>query len=166
MRIRFCLHYHTLRTLLLFRLTGHCACASYLVDKVHVWQTSNWTLVHSVEFPTPTLIGGLSFSPNRSWLAVGFIAAERTIDNGSLIIKPTQSGTGSVQVWDVRDKKLITTLSKHQGGPLVAFSPDGSTLATDVGSIEGPSTVQLWNTVDWSLGKKLTWGIAFCRRSR
>ena len=55
------------------------ACASYLVDKVHVWQTSNWTLVHSVEFPTPTLIGGLSFSPNRSWLAVGFIAAERTM---------------------------------------------------------------------------------------
>ena len=68
-------------------------------------------------------VNGVAFSPDAMELA-------------------TASSDGTVKVWSVADRQVVTTLTGH-GGPVrtVAFSPDGRTIAS--GSLDG--TVRLWD---------------------
>ena len=54
---------------------------------------------------------------------------------------------GTVQLWDVASgQRAGASLAPHAGEVLsVAFSPDGTTLATGQHSAAGRSTVQLWD---------------------
>ena len=71
-------------------------------------------------------VGSLAFSPDSRWLAA---AGE----------------TGRTQVRDVRSGRLIAGLRTADEGRSVAFSPDGTLLAT--GLYDG--TIELWSTTSW-----------------
>lgn len=74
-----------------------------------------------------TLSTGITFSPDGRLLA-------------------SYSWEGVVEIYDVRTKILITTLTDHEGVVTgAAFSPDGSELATS----GFDATVKVWNTQTW-----------------
>jgi serine/threonine protein kinase/WD40 repeat protein len=68
--------------------------------------------------------GSVALSPDGTYLALG------------MALK------GAVQIWDLRDKKLVASWDAHPGAIFtgVAFSPDGKTLATG-----GRSDIKLWD---------------------
>jgi WD40 repeat protein len=76
-----------------------------------------------------TLAIGFAFSPDTRLLA-------------------TYSWDTVINIYDVRTKILITTLTKHTKGlSKVAFSPDGSEMA----SASGDGSVKIWNTQTWGM---------------
>jgi WD40 repeat protein len=57
---------------------------------------------------------------------------------------------GGVRVWDVDTKKEVASLKAHTGETwAVAFTPDGSLLATGGGDWRQPGEVRLWDTGTW-----------------
>jgi WD40 repeat protein len=62
-----------------------------------------------------------------------------------------------VKIWDPLSGELIKTLqtSNTYGIDDVTFSPDGKILATGTDEWEDPGNVELWNTTDWSLLRRL-----------
>jgi WD40 repeat protein len=73
--------------------------------------------------------------------------------DGSILVSVEASGVG--MVWDVVSGQLNAKLAPNGGtGGLLAFSPDGSTLATvrnhyPTGWKTGQGTVILWDTATW-----------------
>ncbi|MYB01881.1 hypothetical protein F4X90_19710, partial [Candidatus Poribacteria bacterium] len=80
------------------------------------------------KLPHGTFVWSLAFSPNGQFLAAGDHA-------------------GTVTVWDVAERKVITELGGSSIYPVdsVVFSPDGKTLAA---SREG--SIHLWAARDWT----------------
>ena len=78
--------------------------------------------------PRDNFVWSLAFSPNGQFLATG-------------------DHTGTVTVWDVAERKVITELegSRHEVRSVV-FSPDGKTLAASTWA--GP--INLWAVGDWT----------------
>jgi WD40 repeat protein len=67
--------------------------------------------------------------------------------------KKLAAGNKSIQVWDVAGAKELVTIEGHtRGVGTVAFSPDGTTLASaNTGAIGTPAEIKLW---DASTGKE------------
>jgi WD40 repeat protein len=85
-------------------------------------------------FPEPAaaVIKALAISPDGKLLAVGEEPSQ------------TAAGQGSVQLWDVAQRKEVADFPHLGGIPLtLAFSPDGSTVAAVVPSVK--ANLQLWD---------------------
>ena len=77
----------------------------------------------------------VEFSPNFKWLAVG------TLQRHAL------TTTGTVEVRDVATNRVVKRWTLAEGVRNLAFSPDGSTLAT--GGFEGAHEVLRWPLKIW-----------------
>ena len=74
----------------------------------------------------PDPLGVLRFSADGRWL-----------------VNP--GGNSPTQIWNVKDRRLVTNVTDSTKVEFAAFSPDGRWLAT----VGGDSTVRLWETSGW-----------------
>jgi serine/threonine protein kinase/WD40 repeat protein len=109
---------------------------------LELWQVEKMRLAGTIAFQTS--VNNLAWSPDSSSLA-------------------TACNDHTVQLWDIRTRRLIRTLTGHKRGvAAVAFSPDGRTLASGDGR-----TIKLWQAMtgremitvyhEIKLGEPLRW---------
>lgn len=119
-------------------------------SSVLFFSTSSLNQVDSFPSASGTSAWAMALSPDGKQLAIGGVA----------------SGQGVIEIWDVKSRKLITSLNAsvgqrfgvEDGVSTLAFSPDGNTLASSSSeymySVGGPNTyttyLMLWNTRDYS----------------
>lgn len=134
---------------------------------VRCWDTANWKLAKSLDFPGEDGVISLALSPDGRMLAAGNAASTGIVflwnaDNlheklrlvthngfvNSISFAPdsqliaTASLDGTAKIWRVADGSLIGTYEGHKlDVKCVRFSPDGTEIAT--GSDD--ETVKLWN---------------------
>lgn len=83
-------------------------------------------------------IFSLAFSPNGKLIASGSDA-----DSGQLNFRP-----GEIKLWNVAAKKELATIISHKDlVSLLAFSPDGTILAS--GGEDEDCTIKLWRVADF-----------------
>ena len=114
-------------------------------NTIGLWDTQTDTLINTLEHRGRVL--SLAFSPDSRTLAsgVGDISGRIEFLVGVL-------GDGTVRFWNMATSSVINTLRGHSSGAYsVAYSPDGSTLAS--GNSDG--TVRLWDVATGTLRSQL-----------
>jgi WD40 repeat protein/serine/threonine protein kinase len=91
----------------------------------------------------PGYVWDIAFSPDGSRIA--------SASMGSPLVSPAEAG---IRLWDAARGTLIQDLGGHSGNDVgsVAFSPDGTLLASASGNHQQPGEVKIWNA---STGKEL-----------
>lgn len=147
------------------------------VDGIAVWAVTTGRQIATLKPPDSALVDDVAFAPDGHTLVTSSLTAAsdgevdfwdadafRLLgslpkhDNGSgrVSFSPdgrllATTGTGKVQLWDARTRRLVDTLDTGSAYPHVgdvAFSPNGSLLAT---SVDNPANdtqnVQFWDVV-------------------
>ena len=117
-------------------------------------------------------IRGIAFAPDGKSIAYTSTGSDiviKDLNGGILVTLPGQGSryfesitfgpqgkrvaaidnTGSVKVWELPSKKLLTTIPSSNGPKIVRFSPDGKTIAL------GGTGIRILNTSTWQLIKTL-----------
>ncbi len=139
---------------------------------VVLWRSEGGIWKKEAEMPEPDPgVSALAFSPHTDWLAVGSDDGSLALwnldsnqqlttllDSGSkihdVVVSPdgtliiTGDDSGSVNVWNLKLREKVKSIKayQNQGAVSLAFSPDGSLLATGGWSEYG---VKLWNVTSW-----------------
>jgi len=139
---------------------------------VVLWRSENGMWKKEAEMPKPDpVVRAIAFSPKADWLAVGCedgslklwnVGSNRQLttlaESGSIIhdvaVSPdstlivTAHASGDVNVWNVELRQRVKSLRacQNEGVVSLAFSPDGSLLATGGWS---EYRVKLWNVASW-----------------
>jgi WD40 repeat protein len=110
---------------------------------VRVYATVSGKLERALLIAAPdTFVVGLAFSPDGQYLAAARAGPHAGV-GGKISAAP-----GGVSVWDTGTGEVVFAVEKIANGVLgVAYSPDGSYLAT----VAGDRRVRLWRTDDWKL---------------
>lgn len=117
-----------------FSPDGKCVAASGYVGDIKLWQVQNGKRVR--EIVAPGIVSSVAFSPNGRSLAAG------------LWLSKERGDAGEARIWDVATGAETAHFVGHTDAVrAVAFSPDGSLLAT--GSMDG--SVRMWDLKDGGL---------------
>ena len=114
-------------------------------NTIGLWNTQTDTLINTLEHRGSVL--SLAFSPDDRTLAsgVGDISVRDDVSDDV-------SGDGTVRFWDIATGSVINTLRGHSSDVYsIAYSPDGSTLASG-----SDSTILLWDVATGTLRNQLT----------
>jgi WD40 repeat protein len=122
-----------------FRADGRVLASGHDDGNVRLWQVSTGTLLRTLKGSSGRVLS-VSFSPNGQMLAMGSDALP--------------AGSHGITLWLVSDDSILRTFD--DGDRIVAFSPDGQTLAVDDGF-----SIKLLKVSDGSLLRTLTWGSHF-----
>ncbi len=146
---------------------------------VVLWRLEDGNWKKEAEMPEPDpLVRAIAFSPKADWLAVGCddgslkvwnVGSDRQLmtlaESGSIIhdVAVSPDGTlivaahasGDVSVWNAQLREKVSSIKacQKEGVVSLAFSPDGSLLATGGWSEFG---VKLWNVASWECMQVMT----------
>jgi WD40 repeat protein len=125
---------------LAFSPDGRILATGSLDKTVRLWDTEKWRLLRTLQHDAE--VDAVAFSPNGATLAVGTRA-------------PSRLAQPEVRLWDAESGNLTRTLPGYSGSIVqsLAFSQDGSLLATGSGGLDArgtpENTVRVWDTATW-----------------
>jgi len=107
---------------------------------VDMWDVTNGKLIRTFRMKSGSVGGYPKFSPDGETLAIGGVAIP------SDFVPAPGSGVGVVELWSIRDGKLIRTLKTASHGVMsLAFSPDGKILASSGLNSPDLGAMEMWN---------------------
>jgi len=113
-------------------------------DKIKLWQTKNWQLNKILQRQSIKSNSPITFSPDGKLIASGGGGWEETKPNDWIIIG------GGIKIWDVSKGYLLKILSSNEIIEAIAFSPDGKILAASSRDKTNITSVQIWETKNWT----------------
>jgi hypothetical protein len=119
-----------------FSPDGRLIAAGTARGAVHLLDAATGEKVATLDGPLG-MVGGLSFSPGGTLLAVGAYVTNFRAERDPEKLK------GALQIWDVARREVVHSLPHGQGPWNMGFSPDGKWL----GSLGVDGNVYIWNPV-------------------
>jgi WD40 repeat protein len=121
----------------------HKLLASGRGGAIRLWDVTTGSQLYTLEGYEIGLTA-LAFSPQLS-------------EEGSAKILLAASGVrGSIKLWDALTGTLVNTLDVPNAATILAFSPDGTLLASSSGGSQGSISIRVWRVADGTLVHTLT----------
>lgn len=120
-----------------FSADGKLLAAAGHNGTIWLWDTSSWDEVSRWQGPAGTGYGAILFLPG------GLLGAASPLGDRADNLLATGSGSGRIDLWNVRTGALVRQMHGHIGLiSVLVLSPDGRTLAT--ASCDG--SIKLWDS--------------------